>query len=101
MYEDVAINETLIATEKETLGLEDTLVSNLILYPNPTKDVLNLGINGNLDNVIYTVFDINGKRVLNGRLERSVLDVSSLITGNYFLRILQDGNIMTQRFVKQ
>lgn len=101
VYEDVAINETLIATEKETLGLEDTLVSNLILYPNPTKDVLNLGINGNLDNVIYTVFDINGKRVLNGRLERSVLDVSSLITGNYFLRILQDGNIMTQRFVKQ
>ncbi|PQB05416.1 FG-GAP-like repeat-containing protein [Aureitalea marina] len=100
-YDDVPINDTLIATEKETLGLEDTLVENLILYPNPTKDVLNLGLNGNMDNVIYTVFDINGKRVMNGRLDRSVLDVSSLISGNYFLRILQEGNIMTQRFVKQ
>ena len=101
VYEDVAINETLVATEKETLGLEDTLTSGLILYPNPTRDILNLGVSQGFDEVIYTVFDVNGKRVMNGRLNGPSLDVSELVTGNYFLRILQDGVIKTERFVKQ
>jgi hypothetical protein len=101
VYEDVTINETLVATEKETLGLEDTLTTGLILYPNPTRDILNLGVSQGFNDVIYTVFDVNGKRVMNGRLSGPSLDVSELVTGNYFLRILQDGVIKTERFIKQ
>lgn len=101
VYEDVAINETLVATEGEVLGLEDTLTDSLILFPNPTKDVLNLGISNTLNDAIYSVFNAEGKRVLNGRMEGSILDVASLNTGAYILRIIQNGTIQTQRFIKQ
>lgn len=99
IYEDPLINEVMVATEGETLGLEDTLTNNLILYPNPTRDNLNLSMT-DLENVIYTVFDVTGSRVMNGRLESRTLNVSALQTGNYILRIIENGTIKTQRFIK-
>lgn len=100
VYENPAINEVIVATEGETLGLEDTLTNDLILYPNPARETLNLGVN-DLENTIYTVFDFTGRRVMNGRLETKSLDVSALQTGNYILRLIEEGTIKTQRFIKK
>jgi len=95
------INQTIRATEGETLSVEDTLVNNLILYPNPTEDILNLNAAYKLDNAIVTVFTIEGKRVMNSKLSSDTLDVSNLSSGTYILRIIQNGNIKTQKFVKK
>ena len=96
-----SVNQTITITEGETLSLQSTLAEDLILYPNPTKDYLFLNTTYNFENAIYTVFDISGKRVLNSRLSSNTIDVSALNTGNYFLRIMDNGLIRTQKFIKE
>lgn len=96
-----AINQTLSVTEGETLSLQQSLVEDLILYPNPTKDVLNLNATYGFENAIYTVFDMNGRRVMNSRFDSNTIDVSELSTGNYILRIMNDGVMKSQKFIKQ
>ncbi len=95
------INEAHTIVEGTLLSLEDTLTNDLILFPNPTSETLNLSVTNGLEDAIYTVFDISGKRVMNARLEGNTIDVSSLQTGNYILRLLVEGTIKTQRFIKQ
>jgi hypothetical protein len=101
IIDNPTINSTVRVTEGETLGLEDTLVANLIIFPNPTKETLTLSTDFTLENAIYTVFDSSGKRILNGKLAATVVDVSSIAAGNYILRIVDGRNIMTQKFVKE
>ena len=99
---DVPANSILTVEEGSTiLSLEDNLVDNLILYPNPTTDVLNISSLTDFSDPIYSVFDLSGKRVMNARLSSQSIDVSSLAQGNYFLRIFDNATIKTQRFVKK
>lgn len=96
-----AINDTLVVNEgSSTLSQEDTFVTDLILYPNPTKDILNISTINNLNDAFYTVFDINGKRVVNAKLNSEIINVSHLRSGNYILRISSGNSIRSQKFIK-
>jgi len=95
------INETLTIIEGTFLGLEDYLVNDLILYPNPAEDVLNLNRKTGLEDALITVFDITGKRVLNERLRGTSIDVSGLNAGSYILRVVNNGATITQKFIKK
>jgi hypothetical protein len=102
IVENPTINTSVVVVEGETLGLDDTLTDNLIIYPNPTKDFLNISLPAdNLESAIYTIFDFTGKRVSNAKLDASVIDVSYLSAGNYVLRIISGNSIKTQKFIKQ
>lgn len=95
------INNTLVINEGgNTLSIEDTLSENLIMYPNPTQDVLNISAIDNLTNAVYTVFDITGRRITTGKLNNTTINVSQLSTGNYILRISAGATIKTQKFIK-
>lgn len=96
-----SINTSLCVTEGETLSLESTITNDLILYPNPTKGLLNLNADYGFENAVYSVFDITGKRVLNDRFYSNTIDVSELSSGNYILRVMHNGVIKTQKFIKQ
>lgn len=95
------INTTRTVVEGETLSLENSFVNDLVIYPNPTKDILNINSTDNLNDAIYTVFDINGRRVLNSKLTTSTIDVSQLASGNYILRLIVGNKIKSQKFIKQ
>lgn len=96
-----SVNQTITVVEGETLSLQSTLANDLILYPNPTKRFLTLNSTYNFEDAIYTIFDISGKRILNSKFSSNTIDVSSLSTGNYFLRIMDNGLIRTQKFIKE
>jgi hypothetical protein len=98
---DPAINAPLEVIEGATLTLENSFVNNLVIYPNPTKDELNISSTDNLQGAIYSIFDINGRRVMNSKLTQNVIDVSTLNTGNYILRIVSGNSIKSQKFIKQ
>ncbi len=101
VIEDVNINETLTVIEGQVLGLENNLVENLIAYPNPTTDVLNLSNIHELENPIYTIFDATGRRVANAKLTSNTIDVSYLAQGNYTLRVFDNNVRKVQRFIKK
>lgn len=99
---DPDINTHHIVEEASfTLSVEDTLVDNLILYPNPTKDYLNLNFNNLLYNGNYSVIDLSGKLILNAQLSSNKIDVSNIANGIYFLSVTSEGKTQTQRFIKQ
>jgi hypothetical protein len=50
--------------------------------------------------MIYTIFDITGKRIMNSKLKESSIDISKLSPGNYVLRIVSGSSIKSQKFVK-
>jgi hypothetical protein len=100
VVENVDANQTLTVVEGTTLGLEDTLVDSLIVFPNPTKEKLNLGDLSDFESPNISIFDINGRRVLNAKLIGKTIDVAHLATGNYILRIFDGTTIKTQRFIK-
>ncbi len=95
------INELLIINEGLTLSTNESFVTDLILYPNPTKSVLNLNTLQNLSDSIVTIFDMNGKRVLNTKLTSNSIDVSKLESGFYILKLMSGNSIKNQKFIKQ
>jgi len=70
----------------------DTATS-LELYPNPVSDILH--ISGMTDEE-YSIFDMSGKLIRSGKLEKGSLQVGTLINGTYLIKI---GKAST-RFIK-
>lgn len=97
-----SINTNLVVEEASfPLSVDNTLVNNLILYPNPTKDFLNLNFNNLLYNGNYSIIDLSGKLILNAQLNSNKIDVSSIANGIYFLSVTSEGTTQTQKFIKQ
>ena len=103
-----AINQSFTATEGsgascDTLGIDGEVIGlDLTLSPNPARDILNISTKTPLDkDTIYTIFDINGKQIISTKLKNQTIDVSSLSSGNYILRIISGQDIKVQKFIKQ
>ena len=77
------------------LSTNQNQISGLQVYPNPTKNILNIttDLNSTKDVEIY---DMIGKKVLVENIQ-SQLNVSSLVTGMYIVKITEDGKTSTKR----
>jgi hypothetical protein len=84
-------------------GLSASSNKNLVVWPNPAKDVVNVMLTGNES--LISVYDLCGNKIL----EKSVLGLHgtyqiancNLVAGIYVLRILQGDSVLTSRFVIQ
>ncbi|MFD2822586.1 FG-GAP-like repeat-containing protein [Lacinutrix iliipiscaria] len=94
-------DQHLIIHEGQTLTVEDESLASVVIYPNPVKDIINIDTPVDLTNKIATVFDINGKKVLNKKLTDNSLDVSKLASGSYILRIESLGKSISKKFIKE
>ena len=69
----------------------------ILVYPNPTTDLITmqLGVE-NTDELAYTVSDINGKHVLQGKIgnKTQMLNLGSVVSDFYFLSIKQENQII-------
>lgn len=77
------------------LGLEEenTETVSFSVYPNPTSDNFTIELKGNYNTskMHYKLMDLTGKKVQEGNLMNSKLDVSNLDNGVYYLRLEQNG----------
>ena len=86
-------NLTVKATNTNTLLPAATFElgsSHVTVYPNPTSDVLNLQLNGNISIKSLELVDLNGRIIksINGFVEK--LDISDLNSGIYMLNVVSD-----------
>lgn len=95
------INQRLCVTEGEALTVEDSALEALSIYPNPVEKTLNISSPVSLNGKVATVFDINGKKVLNSKLDTNSMDVSKLQTGFYILRLESNGREISRKFIKK
>lgn len=95
------INTSIFLEEGDTVGINDLIYADLIVYPIPAKNTLNLSTSLDLNQHIISVFTVNGKRVLNHQYQSNQIDISNLSKGIYILRIEKSGKIFTQKFLKE
>ena len=80
------------------LGNNDNILSNVVIYPNPATNNLNIQ---NAENSSIKVFDLLGRIVA---LENNIslnqqLDVSKLTTGTYLIKIINGNQVKTDKFI--
>jgi predicted DNA binding protein len=86
------------------LGTPDFEFSNYFtLYPNPAIAILNISPKETIEVQSISVYDALGQLVLAipNAEKVSKIDVSSLTTGNYFIKIKCDKGSSNARFVKE
>jgi hypothetical protein len=88
-------NGTTIATLTQDNNQE---VSDLIIYPNPAKENVNVKWNGNATSLI--VLNANGQIINTYDLnEVTELSLNNLNTGVYFIKITDNNNSLTQKLI--
>ena len=79
-------------------GVPTYIRKNSYVYPNPTRNELNLS----LDNISRVeIYDILGKIILSEEHPAAKINVSSLNQGAYFIKIYTDNVCYTEKFIKQ
>lgn len=99
--EDYSVNivaAAAISTLTENNSNES--LTTISLYPNPTKDVLNIETNS-ATKLNYTVINYLGQVVKTGSIDNNVLNVSSLNAGIYILEVNDGQKSVTKKFIKE
>ena len=86
----------------EILATEDLEASNILVFPNPTSNFLNVKFEESTA-ARFTIFDIYGKKVFEKAMsiqQNLQLPIEHFTSGIYFLKIEMDGEKWVQKFVK-
>lgn len=77
----------------EITSTKTASTSQASLYPNPATNVLNVQLSGNATEGQISLYDAQGRRVLNQTVstQQSTLDLQALPQGMYFYRLQTDG----------
>jgi len=67
------------------LSINEFSISTINIYPNPTIDVINIDVLGNLK-YDATLYDLNGRLIISST-NKSVIDIQTLAEGIYLLEI--------------
>ncbi|MDG1269789.1 MAG: ASPIC/UnbV domain-containing protein, partial [Ulvibacter sp.] len=106
IFEDLDINMTHKLVEgNSVLNTGDFLTNDISIFPVPALDNLTISNIEDIEDPIYTVFDITGRKVMHGRLLRNNINISQLTSGQYILRIagqkLRRNNVKAIKFTKR
>ena len=99
--EDYSVNivaAAAISTIADTNSNE--ILTTVSLYPNPTKDVLNIETNS-ISKLNYSVINYLGQVVKSGSIENSSINVSNLNAGIYILQVNDGQKSVTKKFIKE
>jgi hypothetical protein len=82
------------------LGTEEENITEIALYPNPVKSTLQIS---SYDIVItnIAIYTILGERVLNKKGDDTQIDLSSLSTGLYLVKIQTENGELVRKVVKE
>lgn len=85
----------------DNLGTVDFDKKTLVIYPNPVKDILNVSFTQNVSDV--TVYNLLGQQVLflNMNANKGQVDMSSLTSGTYLLKVNTESGLQTMKIIKE
>jgi hypothetical protein len=80
-------------------------LSSMVLFPNPAKDRLNISYAKAESGARLTVYGMNGQKILEPAIQSGSLmvslNVSALPKGLYMIRFENNGQVQTERFIKE
>ncbi len=96
-YEVAAVWQDFLSITASADMFDESL--NIIVYPNPVLDVLNVESNVTTEVLGVAIFDIEGKQVMTSN--NSCVNVSGLQKGLYILQIETEKGTITKKFIKE
>ncbi|MDO5655941.1 MAG: GEVED domain-containing protein [Flavobacteriaceae bacterium] len=88
-----------ISAYSNDMAVDDiNAVAKVSMYPNPTKDVLNIS---GMDIKDVQVFDASG-RMIQVKVNQNVVDVRNLSTGTYIIKLTDmEGKVVLRKFIRK
>jgi hypothetical protein len=80
-----------------SLGLEDQVIFDYKIYPNPTSNVIN--IQGDISDLKVIIYDVLGKVLMQGEAQERI-DISFLNKGTYFISLTNNSINSTHKIIK-
>ena len=93
--------------DESTSIKENTIKNKITIAPNPSKEIINVSIKSDhSENYNIEIYNINGQLVFltnESFNENKTIDVSSMLSGTYFIKILTSDGIVigSEKFVKE
>ena len=83
------------------LGLKDQSIEGLVIYPNPTANILNLDAATPISNV--EIVNVLGQVLIfeSSNSTISNIDISTLSIGTYFIKVTSENNTRVLQFLKK
>ena len=93
---------TAITAQTTNVGIESHLLNSISLYPNPAKEYIDVRVD-ELNVTSMEVYDVYGKLIntVNVIDNPTRINVSSLASGMYFVRVTTEQGTATKSFVKK
>jgi hypothetical protein len=88
-----AFRATKYGTDYEEFSLTD-----LSVYPNPTKDFINIESTMSIDKI--EIYNISGSKIVEKRNSQRI-NLTNLERGVYFLKAYSNGNTVSKKILKQ
>ncbi|MBF6608994.1 MAG: T9SS type A sorting domain-containing protein [Flavobacterium sp.] len=99
---DVAVDMPFVIDYSMQLGVNDRdIASTISIFPNPVTNLLNVSSSTVMDS--YKLYDVSGRLVKSAQLSGSAanqIDVSSLMSGSYILKLKSGDETVTRKFIK-
>jgi surface protein len=80
-----------------TAGVDDQNQLDILIYPNPTSDIVY--IDGNYTQLKVIIYNVLGKEILNKSITNSI-DISHLDNGVYILQLSDGVKLSTRKIIK-
>lgn len=83
-----------------SLGINEVNLSqNVSIYPNPVKSQIYLNTDEKIESM--NIVDLYGKTIVSNIMVNTIIDVTSLSNGIYFLQISTDKGLVSKKFIKE
>ncbi len=83
------------------LGVEDESVSEVVLYPNPVKNILNINLPNNIPINKIAIYNVLVGLVFQNNNPKNSIDVSRFPSGLLFVKIETDQGLVTKKIIKE
>lgn len=95
----VTFNNFSVEGVPTTLSVPENLLPEFLVYPNPVNEVLHLM--HNYETVAYTLFALDGRTIEKGKLNNQEINVATLPSGVYLLRLQTEDKTAVRKFIKR
>ena len=93
------VEDYAVSIIENTLAVKDTKSQQVQVYPNPAVDVLN--ITKVSDKATYSIYNMAGQAVNNGKVVNNKVQVSQLQKGVYIIVVDNNGDVTKVKFIKK
>ncbi|MBR4506042.1 MAG: choice-of-anchor J domain-containing protein [Bacteroidales bacterium] len=92
----ILVSDIKVVAEGTTVGIDRANEANVSIYPNPASSMLRVEGEG-IQQV--EIIDVNGRVVMN--TQAGIINVESLVSGVYMVRVVTNDGVSTQKIVKK